>query len=455
VGRTSAGHGVNAITRSGRLAAWVALAAAAGVVAALVVLLWDGFVALLAALAALVIAAAAAWVALSRGGAARLLAIAVAVLALAGGAVALVMLGAVDDLIVFAATFAIFAVAARMALQHAARAEVASSRRGAGSGGSSRVLLLNPKSGGGKVARFDLVNAAKRRGIDCVVLEPGDDLQALARDAARSAEVIGMAGGDGSQALVAQVAMERDVGFVCIPAGTRNHLALDLGLDRNDVAGALEAFSGEVERRVDLGFLGQRVFVNNVSLGVYAEIVRSPAYREAKLATTQELLPELLGRGKPFDLRFRGSDGNERTTAQLLLVSNNPYILDRLAGIGSRPRLDTGLLGIVAVEISDAAAAAKLVSLHAVGQVRRFEGWRQWTAETFEVRSTKRMAAGVDGEALELDPPLRFRVAPGALRVHLPPEAPGLSPAALSPGITRSSVRALWDIATGQRSRSA
>jgi diacylglycerol kinase family enzyme len=434
----------------------VALAAAAGVVAALAVLLWDGFVALLAALAALVIAAAAAWVALSRGGVARLSAFVIAGLALAGGAAALVLLGALDDLIVFAAASVIFAVAARMALQHAARADVASTGRAAGLGGSSRVLLLNPKSGGGKVAQFDLVNAAKRRGIECVVLEPGDDLQALARDAARSAEVIGMAGGDGSQALVAQVAMERDVGFVCIPAGTRNHLALDLGLDHNDVVGALEAFSGEVERRVDLGFLGERVFVNNVSLGVYAEIVRSPAYREAKLATTQELLPELLGpRGKPFDLRFRGPDGNERTTAQLLLVSNNPYILDRLAGIGSRPRLDTGLLGIVAVEIPHAAAAAKLVSLHAVGQVRRFEGWRQWTAETFEVRSTRSMAAGVDGEALELDPPLRFRVVPGALRVHLPPAAPGLSPAALSPGITRSSVRALWDIATGQRSRSA
>ena len=136
-------------------------------------------------------------------------------------------------------------------------------------------------------------------------------------------------------------------------------------------------------------------------------------------------------------------------------MSNNPYILDRLAGIGSRPRLDTGLLGIVVVSIPDAAAAARLVSLHALGQVRRFEGWSQWTAASFEVDSEARIAAGIDGEALELEAPLRFRIAPGALRVRLPAGAPGLSPAALAPGFTRSSVRALWDIAVGPRGRGA
>ena len=61
-----------------------------------------------------------------------------------------------------------------------------------------------------------------------------------------------MAGGDGSQALVAQVAMEHDVAYVCIPAGTRNHLALDLGLDRDDVVGALDAFRAGTERPIDL-----------------------------------------------------------------------------------------------------------------------------------------------------------------------------------------------------------
>ncbi len=192
------------------------------------------------------------------------------------------------------------------------------------------------------------------------MLEPGDDLPALAHEAARSAEVIGMAGGDGSQALVAQVAMEHDLPYVCIPAGTRNHLALDLGLDRDDVVGALDAFIDGSERKIDLAFVNDRVFVNNVSLGIYAEIVQSEAYRDAKLATVETMLPALLGPdATPFDLRFRGPDGREQETAQLVLVSNNRYVLDRLGGIGSRPRLDRGQLGIVAVEIANAAQAAE------------------------------------------------------------------------------------------------
>src|SRR5947207_1423748 len=119
------------------------------------------------------------------------------------------------------------------------------------------------------------------------------------------------------------------------------------------------------------------------------------------------MLPELLGpRATPFDLRFRDENGERRDSAQLILVSNNPYVLDRLAGVGSRPRLDTGLLGIVAVEISGATQAARFISLETLGQVRRFQGWREWSARRFEVASSGPVAAGVDGEAMMLAPPL-------------------------------------------------
>ena len=316
---------------------------------------------------------------------------------------------------------------------------------------SHPVLLCNPWSGGGKVERFGLVNEAKRRGIEPVLLRPGDDLQALARQAAQSAEVIGMAGGDGSQALVAQVAMEHELAYVCVPAGTRNHLALDLGLDRDNVVIALDAFASHNERTIDLAFVNGRIFVNNVSLGIYAEIVKSEAYRDAKLETMQVMLPDLLGpRATPFDLRFPGPDGEARRSAQLLLVSNNPYRLDRLGGIGSRPRLDTGLLGIVAVEVTSAAQAAQLVTLQATGQVRRFHGWTEWTTAQFEIDSAHQVAAGIDGESITLEPPLQFTIAPAALRIRLPPGTPGLSPAALAPGVTRSTFRTLWEIATGR-----
>ena len=210
------------------------------------------------------------------------------------------------------------------------------------------VLIMNLKSGGGKAERFGLVDRCRERGIEPVVLTPGSDLLQLAEDAvARGADVIGMAGGDGSQALVASVASRHGLPFVVVPAGTRNHFALDLGLDRDDVVGALDAFTRRASTRViDLAEVNGRVFVNNASMGVYAKIVQSEEYRDAKVQTTAAMLPELLGPdATPLDLRFTLPGGDEATTAQLLLVSNNPYQLSGLRGAGTRERMDDGLLG--------------------------------------------------------------------------------------------------------------
>jgi diacylglycerol kinase family enzyme len=245
--------------------------------------------------------------------------------------------------------------------------------------------------------------------------------------------------------------LANDLPFVCVPAGTRNHFALDLGLDTQDVVGALDGFTSAIERRADVGHVNERLFLNNVSLGVYAQLVQSDAYRGARLGTANTMLPELLGpRAKPVDLRFAGPEGAIRPGARLILVSNNPYVLDRLLGFGSRPRLDTGRLGIVAVEVTSADEAALLVTLESLGQIRRFDGWTEWSAQRFEVASRSPVAAGIDGEAAVLDPPLRFTISPAALRVRLPPTSSGLSPAARHPGLTDATVRKLWNIATGR-----
>jgi diacylglycerol kinase family enzyme len=310
---------------------------------------------------------------------------------------------------------------------------------------------MNLRSGGGKAERFNLVDECRARGIEPIVLEPGMDLLELAEDAvARGADVLGMAGGDGSQALVASVAARTDVPLVCIPAGTRNHFALDLGLDRDNVVGALDAFGDAVERRIDLATVGDRVFVNNVSLGVYAKIVQSSAYRDAKAQTTLDLLPEMLGPdAEPFDLRFAGPDGVERTGAQIIQVSNNPYVLTHIGGFGSRARLDTGMLGIAAAEVHTAADVAALVAAETVGRVERFHGWTEWSTPTFTVTSSEPVEAGVDGEALVLDPPLEFRCRPGALRIRLPRHAPGSSPAARRAPSTWWTITALLRTAAG------
>ena len=291
------------------------------------------------------------------------------------------------------------------------------------------VLLINPRSGGGTAERVGLVPECLVRGIEPVVLRPGQDVVDLAETAvAGGAEVIGMAGGDGSLALVAGVAARHAVPMVVVPAGTRNHLAMDLGLDRGDVAGALDAYGAAVERTVDLGEVNGRPFVNNVSLGLYAQIIRSPAYRDAKVDTTLSALPDLVGPGsRPFDLRFADPAGERHTGAHVVQVSNNPY--GRSIGtLTRRPRLDSGRLGVIALRLPDGPPDPGVLAAIGAGRPDRLRGFAAWEALAFEMDSGDLVDAGMDGEALRLAPPLRFTIRPGALRVRLPRSASGLSP---------------------------
>ena len=285
------------------------------------------------------------------------------------------------------------------------------------------VLLCNPWSGGGKVDRFGLRELAAEMGVDVVMLAEGLDLEELTLDAvARGADCLGMAGGDGSQALVASVAVEHGLPFVCIPAGTRNHFALDLGLDRDDPRLAMQAFHDGVERRVDYATVNDRLFVNNVSLGVYATIVQSEEYREAKVEVSRSMLTDLLGRqGEPFDLQYTDENGTEVEGAFLIMVSNNPYVLGARRDVAQRRALDSGRLGVFAVSTRTGAQAARLIAASAMGLRSISSYWHEFTAPAFDVRSRSgSVFMGVDGEALESATPLTFRSHPGGLRMLVP-----------------------------------
>ena len=273
-------------------------------------------------------------------------------------------------------------------------------------------LFINPASGGGTAARLQLRERAVELGIDAVVLEPGHDLAALVRDAiAGGADALGMAGGDGSMGVVAAAASAHDLPFVCVPAGTRNHFARDLGIAPSDPVGALAAFTRGVERRVDLGEVNGRIFVNNVCLGIYGEAVQRPAYRAAKARVLLETVQEVWGpTATAPPLRVVDDLGREHTHPAMVLVSNNPYAIDRPPTHGARPRLDTGRLGVVVLggpEEPPHRAA------------------RAWTARSLAIEADAALHVGRDGEALTLDPPLRFVSRPGSLRVREPGRAVG------------------------------
>ena len=365
------GRDVNRPTVGERASAAAALVALIGAAGCALVGIALHLLAILAVTAGLLICVTGCWYAVSRRGLLRMISLLVVAAAL-GGTIAGLFFAHIHWplLLLIAVLSVVSVVTARHALRRTDQALRADTARLARARRPEHpVLIMNPKSGGGKAGRFGLVTECRKRGIEPVLLEPGDDLRELAEDAVRrGADVLGMAGGDGSQALVASVAAH-GLDYVCVPAGTRNHFALDLGLDRADVVGALDAYGDGVHRCIDLADVNGRTFVNNASLGLYAEVVQAPEYRDAKLRTAAAVLPDLLGPdARPLDLCFTGPDGAEHHTAHLILVSNNPYqLVPTGGGLGTRERIDRGVLGLVTVTITDAAQASAFLALQAAG----------------------------------------------------------------------------------------
>jgi diacylglycerol kinase family enzyme len=210
-----------------------------------------------------------------------------------------------------------------------------------------------------------------------------------------------MAGGDGSLAEVAKVAIECELPFVVVPFGTRNHFARDIGLDRNDPIAALAAFDGARERRVDVGRINGRIFLNNVSLGLYARLVhRREGHRRRREALARlRALALLAGDRDPLGLTV---DGRPAET-HVALVANNDYQLD-LFSLGERERIDEGRLHVY--------LAHGLLP----------GSWEEREGERFVIDSARgRLRAAIDGEPAALETPLEFSIDPGALRVLLPP----------------------------------
>jgi diacylglycerol kinase family enzyme len=315
----------------------------------------------------------------------------------------------------------------------AARGEVAAQVPGPQVHGFRKpVLVLNPRSGSVQAVRDRLLEAAARYGVEVREAGTPAELVALAREAvAAGADVLGVAGGDGSLAAVAAVAIEAELPFVCVPAGTRNHFARDLGLDRGDPAAAIEAFVAGPERRVDVATVGGRLFLNNASIGVYAALVHEPSYRDDRLGALDGVLEGMLERDAlPVRATFRDGSGALWDQVLVLFVSNNAYPLSELGG---RPRLDAGTLEVSALRRTQGQELGRALEHLFSGRYEAGEGWARWTTSSFEVDSPSgRLEVGIDGEPVVLDTPIEFRIQAGALRVLLPPPRPASGRAARS-----------------------
>jgi diacylglycerol kinase family enzyme len=424
-GRADAGDG--APVRAGRGQRWLARLALAAAAAAVVVLLLLGalqsITALLLGFAGLTVTCAAAWWFLVNRGVLRWLALAALVAAPVFVIVVYVVAGLLWE-IALTVGLAAGAVAAGRAALSSGRAP-AGPREYAAAPQQRPFVVMNPRSGGGKVAKFGLKDKATALGADVAMLGgPGIvDVAALARHAVDGgADLLGVAGGDGTQALVAGIAAGRDIPMMVISAGTRNHFALDLGLDRDDPAACLDSLTDGVELRIDLGLIGDRTFVNNASFGAYAQVVQSPAYRDEKAGTALAMLPDLLTGHRGAHLVVRADGQVILDGPQAVLVSNNPYETGDIAGLGRRARLDQGVLGVVGVKIENAAQAAGLLR-----SAQRSRSVTMLTAREVIIDADQpQIPVGIDGESVLMPTPVRCTIRPLALRVQVPRGRPGV-----------------------------
>ncbi|MET7989128.1 diacylglycerol kinase family protein [Streptomyces sp. NPDC005281] len=304
------------------------------------------------------------------------------------------------------------------------------------------VVVANPRSGGGKTARFGLIDQAESMGAQVWSTSAEHDATSLASLAVQEgAEVLGVAGGDGTVSAVAAVAAAADRPLLVVPAGTRNHFARDLGLDIRNPVSSLSALIDGVPTRVDLGSIGPHVFINNVSFGLYADALLEPGYREDKARTLASVAPDYLAGRQCVEADVDTPQGTVRLP-QVVLVSNNPYHIATPRNLGRRFTLTSGLLGGIVLKRPTDPPPDLL--RHLRGELRRQpdpgtpgDAAITWTAASITLHGWGRqLHAGIDGESVTLPLPVTCEARPGGLQLLLPKDRPGI-PREPVPGLPR------------------
>ena len=296
--------------------------------------------------------------------------------------------------------------------------------------GSSRFnkpyLIVNPKSGNGRAIKANIPEKATSKGIEVKITNINDNISGLARRAVKNgADVLGVSGGDGTIGAVATVAIEYNIPLVVLPGGTRCHFARDTGLDPKHIEDSLNCFEG-IETKIDVGSINGRIFLNNASLGLYADIVDNDNYREHKVATSRTVLQKLLQTGQSYPLKFKDNNNKQYSKAIMILVGVNAYKTINLLGLGKRDNLSGHVLQITVVKsLTDILIKSllKTAILNKDFVTNNSRNILQWEGKKLIVSTpTKKIVVGVDGEREEYKTPVKIELLPSALRLMTLPE---------------------------------
>jgi diacylglycerol kinase family enzyme len=251
----------------------------------------------------------------------------------------------------------------------------------------------------------------------------GDD-DAIAPWRARRPPLWVAAGGDGTVSRIAALALEGGGELGVLPRGTRNHFARDLGLplELDDAAAVL---AHGTTSAVDVGELGERVFVNNACLGLYTRFVLVREHEEQRPGL--KLWPALakaawqaLRTSRDLEVRLRADDDALARRTPVLLVGNNAYNIEG-PGRGRRERLDRGRLSVYVLRTRSRAGLVWFGLRALVGAVSAGRDFDALDTDSLVVAAGKaELEVALDGEVLRVPTPLRFGIRPRALRVRVP-----------------------------------
>jgi diacylglycerol kinase family enzyme len=289
-------------------------------------------------------------------------------------------------------------------------------------------VIINAGSGtsGKEAVREQLVELFGASGIQARIslAKSGEELLELARRAVRGeAATIVAGGGDGTVNAVASTLIDTDKTLGILPLGTLNHFAKDLKIPL-DLEGAARTIIAGHSVTVDAGEVNGRTFLNNSSLGLYPSIVHQ---REQKQKLGHGKWPALIWaafsvmRRYPFlDVRLNAEGKEFSGRTPFVFIGNNEYEMEGF-NIGGRDRLDAGQLSLY---FSYRTGRLGLLGLGLRALLRRLPKAGDFVAMcTTEVSiktPRRRIRVSTDGEVTMMQPPLRYRVRPGALRVHVP-----------------------------------
>jgi YegS/Rv2252/BmrU family lipid kinase len=288
------------------------------------------------------------------------------------------------------------------------------------------VMFFNPSSGA-KTPPAELAaleQAANDAGLEVVRVVPGLDCGALIRDRMREGlRLFVAAGGDGTINTVIQPLIHTDAIFGVIPAGTYNHFAKDLGIPLS-WREALEVVINGVTKPVDTARINERFFVNNISMGLYPELVARREEKGRDYPRWKARLYAAFGTLQKYPhvaVTLDSEHHQEVIRTHVLMISNNSYDLSRLGIEAPRLALEEGRLSVYWLPHMPRLALTRFVAHYLAGRVREAPGFRSFRTSRIKVDSSKRqLHIGVDGEVVTMPTPLLITIAPQSLSVKVP-----------------------------------